>query len=537
AGDIFDLGELHFETVSTPEQIPDGLVTALAQDTRGFIWVGTQNGLFRYDGYQFRKLDQITQNTAAPLGIFITSLYAANDGRLWIGSLSDGASVYDPVSANLSHWAVQPGSTFGLSHNRVEAIVGDKAGNIWIGTNDGLDKIDGKTGDVSHYQQVKGDANSLNDHHIRALLIDNKDRLWVGSWNGLNRLKPGGGGFESVFSEPPPSLSASPPLLLLPSLAQQRVDSLYQSVDGNIWVGTQAAGAAWITPDGQFHRIGVDPGNKDLLSHPWVHTISQPNENTLWLGTRDGGINVVDAQNGQVSRRIRHDPAITTSLAFDDIGALLVDHSGLQWIGTWGGGLIRHNPANRAFRTLHHSPYNDKKLSYADIGSILALDDGTIWVGTHGNGIDIINPDVGVVDGIRPGALADGTVIALAETPDRMIWIGTQQAGLYRFDRRDKTLRQYTLADGLIDLHVRRILFDGQNGLWIGTYGGLSRFDMTTETFDSFTTVTQPDTAFSETIYTLAIQADGTLWVGADNGLYRLPPNSQKLTQVHHVPK
>jgi diguanylate cyclase (GGDEF)-like protein len=246
---------------------------------------------------------------------------------------------------------------------------------------------------------------------------------------------------------------------------------------------------------------------------------------------------VVDAQSGQVIRRIRHDLAIATSLSFDDIGALLVDHSGLQWIGTWGGGLIRHNPANGAFRTLHHSPYNDRKLSYADIGSILALADDTIWVGTHGNGIDIINPNVGVIGGIRPGELADGTVIALAETPDNMIWIGTQQAGLFRYNRRDKTLHQYTLADGLIDLHVRRILPDNQNRLWIGTYGGLSRFDMTTETFERFSTKTQPAQPFSETIYALAQQTDGTLWVGADNGLYRLPPKSAELTQVHHVPE
>jgi ligand-binding sensor domain-containing protein len=214
AGDMFDLGELHFETVSTPEQIHDGLVTALAQDTRGFIWVGTQNGLFRYDGYQFRKLDKIMQDASASLGIFITSLYAAKDGRLWIGTLSGGASVYDPVTAKLRNWSAQPSTELGLSHNRVEAIVGDKAGNIWIGTNDGLDKIDGKTGVVNHYRHVKGDTNSLNNNHIGSLLIDNKDRLWVGSWNGLNRLKSDGNGFESVFSQPPPALSATPPLPL-----------------------------------------------------------------------------------------------------------------------------------------------------------------------------------------------------------------------------------------------------------------------------------------------------------------------------------
>lgn len=531
AADIFDQGELYFETVGDEGEIPGGAVTALLEDHRGFLWIGTQQGLIRFDGYRFRRFIYQAEDAGSLGGDYIRALWLAPDGRIWIGTNSDGISVFDQSSETFRHYRFETDNHSSLSSNKVRAIVGDEVGGMWIGTDDGLNYLDIETGHFDHYRHIASQSNSLNDNRIRALLIDDQGTLWIGSKNGLNRLSAASMNFESIYSQPDQS----------ESLAGQTVSRLFQARDGKIWLGTEEQGAAWITRTQVFKRIGSEPEQDTWLGHNFVNVIAQPSDSEIWLGTYGGGIAVVDADNGDILRHIRHDAAISSSINQNNIAALWVDKSGQIWIGTSGGGLNRHNATNRAFRTLRYSRDRIGSLSHADVSSVLEAKSGMIWVGTQGNGIDIIDPEFGMLGAFRansddPFALGDDAVLTLAQSADGTIWVGTRHSGLHRFESKTKSFVRYTRANGLIDNTVRYILPSQSGYIWVATDGGLYKFNPQTEVFESFGCHPWPDTHLTDSFASLAEQADGTLWAGSDNGLYMLPVGAEELTHISHRP-
>lgn len=549
AADIFDLGQSTFETVApnTPEL--NGIITTMTQDNQGFLWFGTQTGLVRFDGYQTRHYKYDSQHPSGIGGNYIRALYQAKDGRLWIGTESDGVSVYDAKTEQFEHYRHSPekttGSSRSLSHNRVSAIIGDTKGNIWIGTNQGLDFYDANTQNITHYThqpaqgktksktKTKNKTTSINDNHIRSLLIDNTGSLWIGSWNGLNRLATNGNHFESIHSNP-----RQPG-----SLAGQKVRNLFQALDGKIWLGTKENGAAWIDSKNTLHRLNFDNDLKNKSAEHYVTAFAQPSPSQIWLGTYRGGIIVVDAQSGQLLRQFSHDNSRSSSLNFDHVSSLIVDTAKQIWIGTWGGGINRFAAQNVHFHTLINNPGRPNTLSHPDVLSILVLASGMIWIGTHGNGIDIVDPAKGVIGGYRPNpddptALFDGSIKSMAQSDDGTIWVGTTQAGLYRYIPSSNNFVRYTDKHGLGANYIWSILPTPDGRLWVATDGGLHRFNPNTDSFDSFGTVQNPGHKLTETFKSLALQQNKqgqyTLWAGSNNGLYVMNDSGTGLIHITH---
>src|SRR5688572_30581770 len=177
--------ETAFTRVEIPGDVPAHLVTALAQDRRGFLWIGTQGGLVRYDGYTYRVFSGSTTNPRALGSNYVRALLAGSDGRMWIGTFSGGLSVYDADTEQFltyRHNRSDPGS---LAHDRVEGLAEDQQGRIWIATDAGLDRLDPRTGQFEHFRHRAGDAASLADDQARAVLVDRNNQLWAGTRDGL----------------------------------------------------------------------------------------------------------------------------------------------------------------------------------------------------------------------------------------------------------------------------------------------------------------------------------------------------------------
>src|SRR5262245_32899123 len=156
-----------FRRVPIPDDVPAHLVTALAEDKDGFLWIGTQGGLVRYDGYEFRLHKPDPGNAASLGGSYVRTLLVASDGRLWMGTFGGGVSVYDPARESFERYRADPASPRGLSHDRVEALAEDRDGRIWIATYEGLDRLDPRTGAVSHHRHDPSDRGSLADDRVR----------------------------------------------------------------------------------------------------------------------------------------------------------------------------------------------------------------------------------------------------------------------------------------------------------------------------------------------------------------------------------
>jgi ligand-binding sensor domain-containing protein/signal transduction histidine kinase len=533
----FGFAQPYFELVGDSNQIPYGLVTAMAQDSRGLLWLGTQYGLLRYDGYRFRKFLHAANDPASLPGNYVDALHLAADGRLWVATQNDGLAVFDPASERFGRPILRTGS---LAQRQVRALIGDGGKGLWVGTEQGLLHLahDGQV--LAHWRHDLAKSDSLHDERVHSLLQDRQGRLWVGTADGLQRMSRDGRGFEPVLALAGPAGVGR--------LARTEITALMQGKDGKIWLGSRLNGAAWLDPDSlQIHWLPLAPDRPDALSHGWVNKISQPLADQIWLATMGGGINVVDANDGRVLQHLRHDPGQPGSLAFDEIGAFFQDNAGLLWIGSRGAGLQRYNSHNQAFQILRRSNDLPQGLSHPNVRSVLELADGRILVGTGGNGIDMIDRQRGLIGGYRAGAnqtgsatwpvLPDGHILSLAQTRDGALWAGTQQAGVVRLAPGAQKAggQAWQSWPGLPAALVRRLLVASDGTLWAGTRTGLARCSPGAEHFDSLSE--HNGKAIEADILALQEDAQGRIWAASDGGLWVVAPGESAARGIHAEPQ
>ncbi len=523
ASEDFGFIDPYFQNVGDNDSIPSGVVTSLAQDASGLIWIGTEEGLVRYDGYRFRRYVHDAADPHSLAGGYISSLYVDADGNLWIGTGSDGLSRYDIAHEHFDNFHHDPADPASLGGGMAWAIVADAAGT-WVANNSGLDYLPKGGKAWRHYRHDNADPASLADDRAHCLLIDKRGTLWVGSAAGLQRLRADRKGFDTIAEGE--------------HSAQERdIRALFQAADGKIWFGTRKLGAAWIAPgETALHWLPVDPANPEALPHGWVRAINQPNDDEVWIGTYGGGLDIVDAKDGRVKKRLHHDLSVASSIALDGIGAMLRDRAGQLWLGTWGGGLQRHNPQNRAIRVMRHSPIRPESLSQAEVDSVFEYDDDTLLIGTDANGIDIVDRKRGVTGGYRPhsgqqGALADAAVFGIGRTADGALWAGTKQAGAMRLAPGSTTWEEFGVEQGLPAIGVSKVTITGKGELWVGTDSGVAHWNAGTGRFETFSGADgQPMRAH---VYSLEEDHEGRIWAGTDNGLWLREPGSQVMEAIH----
>jgi diguanylate cyclase (GGDEF)-like protein len=525
----------YFQSIGDSDAIPSGVVTALAQDGRGLLWIGTEEGLIRYDGYRFRRYNHVRNDPHSLAGDYIATLFVDPDGHLWIGTGSDGISRFDGRTEQFENFQHDASRADSIGRGMIWSVACDNDGRIWAATDSGLDYLPRGQSTWRHFRHADADPNSLMSDRVHNLLLDRRGALWVGTSMGLQRLRPDLSGFDRLVVDPATAAPSADDKLP----AANDVRALFEAADGKIWVGTRKRGAAWMAP-GELtpHWLPVDPARADGLSHGWVRTISQPQDGQIWLGTYGGGLDIVRADDGKVEKKLHHDLSIASSLALDGVGAMLKDRAGQLWVGTWGGGLQHYNPQNQAIRVLRHSPLRPEGLSQAEVDSVLELADGRLLVGTDGNGIDILDRQKGVVGGYRPqagkrGALADAAIFGLAKTHDGALWAGTKQAGAMRLLPGATDWEGFGVAQGLPAIGVATLKASREGELWVGTDSGLAHWQDATQRFETYA---GPDgQAMHAHVYSLEQDAQGRIWAGSDNGLWVKEPNERFIHAIHHA--
>ena len=502
---------MSFRRLAIPDDVPAHLCSAIAQDSRGFLWFGTQGGLVRYDGTEMRVFRTSNSDPSTIAGNYVRALLPSRDGRLWVGTFSGGLSVYDPSTETFTR--------FRLSYDRVEGLAEDGAGRIWIATNAGLGRLDPRSGRVEQFRHVDGDASSIADDRVRGLLIDRRGVLWVGTRNGLQRWLGEGRGFERVAT----------------ALEGQFVVRLLEDRDGRLWIGTEEHGAALLGRDGKLTRIAPRPLDAAGLSHYWVYGFAEGPEGEMWIATFGGGVDVVDTNTLRIVDRLRADPTLQDTIGADRVGAVFRDRAGLMWVGTWGEGIARHDPRTRAFRALRFSPNRADGLTHAAVVRAMEMRDGTIWAGTNGNGIDILDASLRRVGGHRPdasdaGALSDGAITCLAQSADGTIWVATLNSMLHRL--RPGSVRFDRIPVEHLPGGPIRTMEIGRDGtLWAGAAEGMARIDpvlLMTRIYRHWPGAGNSSPA----IEAIVASRDGKLWVGTDNGLYSFDTHTGASTRI-----
>ncbi len=501
-----------------------GELNIVTVDKSGLLWIGTDvTGLVRYDGYTWRSYRHIQGDNKSLGSNSVLALWVAQDGLIWVGT-SQGVSAFDPdteQSVNYVHDDANPDSLVG---DRVNRILGDTNGNIWLGVfGKGLDYLAKGSTTIRHFHHDPASPTSLANDFVGGLLIDRQGRFWVGTRDGLQRLLPDGTGFERVASR-----SGDPN-----SLAGKSIVSLYEALDGKIWIGTKT-GLAWMDPATfELHFIGRDnaPGNR--LTNEFITKIIQPLPDEIWAATNGGGIDVLAADDGRVLQRWQKDSSLDGNLEHEIVLGMARDNEGNVWVSGMQEFLQRYNLRQRFGYQIRHSTERINGLSAKSATSVLELPDGRILVGTDGNGIDILDRQRGLVGGYRPdgrpGSLPKGLIYSLARSSDGTLWAGTY-TGVWALPPGQAKWNAYT--DKGIDKMgiVQQFYIDSDDSVWASTLTGLLRWTKKANRFepvllDSGKPLELPASASIR-------DREGNLWVGMNMGLGVIEPGHTTVRMV-----
>jgi PAS domain S-box-containing protein len=446
-------------------QIKDGLphnsLYAILQTRDGYLWLGTQGGLARFDGVRFTVFDK--GNTKELRDNRILALYEDRAGNLWIGTRGGG----------LNRWKDGQWTTYttkeGLANNVVWSIYEDQEGSLWIGTEGGLNRW--KNGKWATYTTREG----LSNNFVTLICAGHDGSLWIGTdGGGVNRFK--GGRFTQYTTRE--------------GLSHRSVWSMYMDRQGSLWVGTYGGGLNRLK-DGKFTTYTTKEG----LSSNIVFSIYEDRAGSLWIGTGGGGVNRF--KGGKFT-------TFTTKegLSNNTVYSIYEDREGSLWIGTYGGGLSR-------LKDLKFTTYTTKEgLSHDMVYSIYEDKKGNLWIGTQG-GLTRFQ-DGKVTTYTTKEGLSNDRVWSLYEDRKGNLWVGTGGGGLTRF--KDGKWTTYTPNEGLANEFVTSIYEDREGNLWIGTGGGgLTRFKD-----GKWTTYTPNEgLAFVTSLYE---DRAGSLWIGTNGG-------------------
>ncbi len=523
-----------FQHLDQDDGLSQSMVYAITQDREGFMWFGTQDGLNRFDGYEFVVHTPRRDDPGSLANESIRTLLVAGDGTLWVATDAGGLSRYDSASESFIAYRHDSGVPASIGNDRVRALFEDSQGRFWVGTDGaGLARLDRATGQFEHFRHDAADAGSISDDHVWSIAEGADGALWIATTVGLNRLDADTGRFQRYRHE------ATDPT----SLSHDEVRVLYVDRQGELWAGTAEGLNRYDRRSGGFERflnVGDDPSS---LSSNRITAIFQDNSGMLWIGTVDG-LNAWDpAARG--FDRYRENPADPFSLPHDTIMSIFQDRAGVLWVGSYDG-ISRWSPATRAMLHFRQEPGKTTSLSNDTVTTFTEDPAGHILVGTFGGGINVLDRASGqfspiVNDPADDSSISGNRVMALLQDSEGNLWAGTRASGLNRRAPGSESFERFAHdpgdPDSLSANGITYVLEDRNGGIWIATFGGgLNYYDGAR--FRHFRHDPEdPATLSSDRILLLYEDAAGGIWVGTyASGLNHLDPYSSRITRYANDP-
>jgi len=502
-----------FEHLTTTDGLPQSTVYVTLQDTQGFVWFGTEDGLVRYDGHRLFRYGYRRDASYGLPGNFIQAIAEDAHRDLWIAIADGGLARWNRTTDRFTVFRHDPVQAGSLASDKVVTLLVDDAGRVWVGTRDsGIDILDPLTGHIEHLKHDPLRADSLLDNRIRTLTRAASGAIWIGTDGGLDLLVPGS---QSFFHCPPaPSDSHGFP--------QPGVLTLYADPGGTIWQGAPDGGLIRRDANGRITaHFRHDPGAPSTIANNNVRAVLQDTDGHLWVGT-EAGLDVLDRATGQFTH-YHHEEGDAGSLTDSYIMSLYQDAHGLLWVGTRLGGVNRWNPRSWNFGSRRPEWLKGRLVTaFADAG------EDRIWVASLGGGLMRFDPLTGRHEDLdrilgRHNALGDSRVMSLELDRTGTLWIGTMTAGVRRLSR-DGQLHALPVAPGsdrglsapgIMSLYAAH---DGR--IWIGTHGGGANvLDPKTGRvrqlpFES----ANPGAVSSPNVTAFAEEQSGNFWLATDGG-------------------
>ncbi len=557
AQESHELDSIKFNSLSQQHGLSLNSVNAIIQDSRGFLWIATENGLNRFDGYEFIVYEHSPNDKDSISHNEVVTLLEDSQGFIWLGTEGGGLNRFDPTTESFLHFANQdiqdinwdalsdedeipladisssPKYTINgheterISHNVIHTLVQDKNGHLWIGTEGGgLNMLNQKTGLFTHYTAL-GDRNSLCDNEIKALVIDQQQIIWAGTESGLTRYDSQTKQFTCYQhnSEKPTSLS------------HNEISTLLLDNNDNLWVGTEEGGLNFFNRQSEsFTRYVHDEKRPDSISSNTIESLLFDHNNQLWVAT-ENGLNLFNTSSLTFSH-YRHQANTEGTLSSNKLSTLWLDNANNLWIGTKNAGLNYADLKPRKFPSSSLNSIEENPWSGYTVNAIYQDHLNSLWVGTETEGV-FEQQKGGFIHQYstsnKDSGLANNDITAIAEDGNNILWLGTDDGGLYKFNRNQHKFDQIALKGGKHAITAMHL--GNSQQLWVSINTGVIASISSSNNAIKYhsLSITHPDGTVLGDITSIVELDDSTLWLATkDAGLIHYIPQTGKASAIQY---
>ena len=510
---VIEGDDVRFLRLSGIEGLSQNRVTQIVQDDQGFMWLATQHGVDRYDGYQFRMFKNDPHQPNSLCGVFMFSLFKDRSGTLWMGC-EHGLDRFDPSTETFVHYQIASDSVPHLA-DAVRHIYEDASGMLWLSTGHGLCRLDPHSRKTTWFRHNAGDRLSLSSDDIKSSGQDRQGVFWVAGGGGLDAFDPGTG--HVIFHVP---------------LREPHELSFYEDRHGVFWI-LSASGNGLAVLDRQRGMVTRYLFAEELPGLPLTGVIQilEDRWGNLWVGTLSDGLLRFDRENARFIR-YRNDPSNPDSLPENRITTLLEDREGNIWVGLGATQPTFFTPGPSPFKRLPFHSGNRANLGEKLVDVIFEDHERALWIGTTGalNRCDATGRQC--THYAIPGRGVASDVLSVTEDGSGTLWVGTSGQGLCRFDKTSGRCKMFRHASGdptsVSNDTISDLLIDRKGILWIGTGDGLNRFYPATQTFTVYRDETSTNSGTQ--MESMAEDQDGNFWFGSlGSGLLKFDRKTQRL--------
>ncbi|HTD38995.1 MAG TPA: two-component regulator propeller domain-containing protein, partial [Mucilaginibacter sp.] len=529
---------LNFEHFGTHEGLSQINVNCIIQDSRGFMWIGSRNGLNRYDGYKFTTYRYDSKNESSLSNNMITDLAEDSEGNIWVAT-QNGLNRYCRKTGVFTRYSHDAHNSNSLTSNVINRLAFDNNGALWIATQvNGLDCFDLKKKKFIHHIHSEA-IGAINDNNVRTVYKDPHGRIWIGtSIGGLSLYNPKTNSFTSYRFYDPKTHAPS----------GVNVISMLENNEHELWVGTQEDGLFLFNEDGgTFKQFKCEEDNINSISSNTIYSLSKDEAGNLWIGTENGGLSVFDSKSNRFYQ-YAHDEVDGNSINGNSIYSVCRDRLGNMWLGAFSGGINLFKKSTSSFTLYRHSSLPNS-LSNNFVLSLFEDRDKNIWVGTDGGGLNKFDPKSGTFihykqeRGGKKG-LSGNYVLGVSQDEEGKLWIGTWGNGMTVMDlatgQCDYFNKDAAGGHKLSGNNVYNLFRSHDQKLWISIFGGgLDCYDKKTNTIKYYNLdLNNPKSISSNYIYSLFEDSKGRLWIGtSDGGLDLMDRTNGTFTSFQHDEK
>ena len=520
-----------FEHLSSKDGLSQSKVQSIHQDSKGFMWFATEDGLNKYDGYRFTIYRHSISDSNSIADNFVYCIYEDRNNELWIGSNNGGLTKFNRQNETFTSYQHDPLNKASISNNDVQCIFEDSDGTLWIGTaTGGLNKFNREQKTFEHYLSDPENPKSISSNNVQSIVEDKNKMIWIGTIKGVNKFNKQKEEFTPFYHMPnnPKSISNNVVMKLLTDR------------NGYLWCGTENGLNRMNTDNKEFTHYLYNSKEEDISSSIRISSMLEDHLGRLWIGTDTHGL-FQYTNKGVKLKNWKQDPLDPFSIGDNNIASLYEDKSGVIWIGTSTKGISKYNPQKNNFEHYKSKPGASDHLNSNIIRCFYEDSLERLWIGTSGGGVNVLNRKTGTFKHYtpnpdNPASINGKNITSIARDNYGSIWIGTWNRGLNRLDNKDQKLeispadkfRHYTHNPDIknsISNNVIQVIFnDSKGNLWLGTGAGLSLYNRKTDSFTNF----QHDPENPKSIGNNKIQScmledhQGNLWFGSWGGLIKM---------------